>query len=128
MALAVDGQLLDDPRQLQINMGRVIPEAFVDELCESIRNIRTVFLVTAGMLGLMVLWFPFTQPGSATRVVVVMNIVGASGFVGVSGYALRRCLKREADRRERERRLDERRKRGDLEVGPGTADDREEDT
>jgi hypothetical protein len=53
------------------------------------------------------IWFPFVSPESATGVVVVMNIVGGTGFGLLSAYLLRRCARLERTIRDEIRQPDD---------------------
>ena len=76
-------------------MGR-IPERVWQHLCDSISQLRMVFGLAAAMLGLMLVWYPFVEPGSATAAIVVINIIGASGFLLLTGPFIYLCGRRQA--------------------------------
>jgi cytochrome bd-type quinol oxidase subunit 1 len=76
-------------------MGRIIPEGMMREICDSMFKFRILFGITAAVIGLMLIWYPFSTPGGATRVVIVLNIVLASPFVVLSTGFIYLCRKRQ---------------------------------
>jgi len=76
-------------------MARIIPEGVMRELCDSLFKFKIVFGITAAAVGLMLLWLPFSTPGSATRVVIVLNIVFPLPLLVLAGTFIYLCRKRE---------------------------------
>jgi hypothetical protein len=66
-------------------------KSFLDHLCDYEQGWRLLFTFSVGFLGLMVLWLVVMEPGSATYVVTVMNVVGLSVLAVLSGSILTRC-------------------------------------
>ena len=55
------------------------------EVCKSMGKLRFLFGFSIAMFAMMVLWVPVVDLESATGVVVVMNLVGATLFGALSG-------------------------------------------
>ncbi|WP_137290789.1 hypothetical protein [Natronorubrum halophilum] len=64
---------------------------YLEYLCDYEQGWRLLFTFSVGFLGLSVLWLVFTESGTATYVVTVMNVVGLSVLTLVSGFVLSRC-------------------------------------
>lgn len=71
-----------------------IPERVWQQLCDSLSQFKQLFGLAVTMLGLMLLWYPFVPRGSATYVIVVLNIVAASGFIVITAPFIYLCGKR----------------------------------
>lgn len=72
--------------------------AYIDEVCKSTGKFKLLFGFSVATAGLMVLYVPFVDLDSGTGVVVVMNLVIAGVFAMLSGYFLRTCAQRRAER------------------------------
>lgn len=73
-------------------------DELMHEVCKQRWKFRYLFVLGVVVFGLMLLWYPFVELGTSTRVVVVLNLVWSSGVIVVSGVFIWRCRLREEDR------------------------------
>lgn len=66
-------------------------KTFLDHLCDYESGWRLLFTFSVGVLGLMLVWLVNVEPGTATHVVTVMNVVGLAGLALLSGTVLLKC-------------------------------------
>ncbi|MFC7192880.1 hypothetical protein [Halocatena marina] len=64
---------------------------FLSHLCSEIRKLRIVFSATSAAAVLMLLWFPFVEPGTATYAIVVLNLGLSIVLTAVNGSAIWAC-------------------------------------
>lgn len=66
-------------------------KTYLDHLCDYESGWRLLFTFSVGVLGLMLIWLVNVEPGTATHVVTVMNVVGLAGLALLSGTVLLKC-------------------------------------
>ena len=69
-------------------------DSFLDALCLNRKLVLVLFSVAAVMLLLSFVSFAVVEPGTATYVVVVLNLIGLGGFTLLSGGVLVLCRDR----------------------------------
>ena len=75
-------------------------DEMMDELCNLRNGFRMILYLAVFVFGLMLLWLPFVEPQTGTRVVVIINLIGSSGFILFAGFFLWRCRQQDRKRKE----------------------------
>lgn len=66
-------------------------KSYLEHLCDYEYAWQLLFTFSVGVLGVMLLWLTTIDPDSATFVVTVMNVGGASVLALLSGFILVKC-------------------------------------
>ena len=69
----------------------MIPKDLKWQVCQRKRHFRLIFLIMIFLCALSLLSFPAVEPGSATHVVLVVDLIGIALIGLFSGYIVYFC-------------------------------------